>query len=162
MRALQYLADETTISDMLTVLLSRDVTVNLAPRTFNPEDGVPACAAMYARETGGLAAIAICDIPLAAGLGCALAMIPATRASEVAKTAMVHADLHENLEEVLNVCSSLFREDPADGVTLIEVDYGPKLGDAYRLQARGVVYRYDFDIAIAGYGGGRLSLLALR
>jgi hypothetical protein len=129
--------------------------------TQKKSTGVPTTAktytATYVDDTGKLVGLAICDVPLAACAGAALALIPAGAAAEATRAGQLPAEMFDNLREVLNVIASLF---VGTHVRLREV-MPPSAAvptPVATLMARPGA-RLDLDLAVAGYSGGRLSFM---
>ncbi|MEO7994873.1 MAG: hypothetical protein ABI743_10795 [bacterium] len=162
MQTRQFLADETLTAPLLTSLAGREVLVLQASTAFDPGEAVPAVAAMYALDSGNLAAMIAMDIGLASSLACAMVLIPPVIAEESKKTGRLDASLRDNLKEILGIANRLLRTGYSARLRMAEIDYGPVLGGTYRFQSTAIVARQDFQVGVPGYPGGRLALLALR
>jgi hypothetical protein len=115
------------------------------------------CAGTYVDDTGKLVGVCVCDLPLSASIGAALALIPPGAAADAVKTGKLPDEMLDNLREVLNILASLF------GGT--HVRFRELLPPSAALSAPVAavlarpVGRLDIELTVAGYAGGRLSLL---
>jgi hypothetical protein len=107
--------------------------------------------------------VCVCDLPLLAGVGAALAMIPPAVAAESVRAGKPSESLRENAYEVFNIAASMFNE--VDGmdlhVKLRELLVGPPVPPATLAKIAKPVTRLDFDVVVPGYPVGKLALLAL-
>ena len=121
--------------------------------------GTKMCTAIYVDDAGQLSCACVCDVGFSTSAGAALALIPAGAAAEAARTGKIPEEMFDNLREVLNIMASLF-----DGVHLRLRVVGPPAtalaAPVAALVARPAA-RLDIELAVAGYAGGRLSLLAI-
>jgi hypothetical protein len=136
---------------------------DLFSRPVNPKKGQPlppstkVCAGTYADDTGGLVGVCVCDLPISASIGAALALIPAAAAADAVKASKIPAEIYENLREVLNIMAGLFRGTHVRFCELLPLAavLPPPVAS---IVARPLA-RLDLELSIAGYAGGRLSLL---
>jgi len=112
---------------------------------------------LYADNEGEIAVACICDVPLAATFGAALAMIPAPVAAEAVRLGKLSADMTDNLREVLNIMASQFGAIHVRMTSLVAP--GEKLAPQVSALIAKPATRLDLEIAVAGYVGGRLALL---
>jgi hypothetical protein len=147
------------VREMLLDLLGRDVKV--APSgPWAPTLRDPGAVAVYVDDTIRVRALISCNLELAVALGASIALIPANTASSCMEEGRLTEDLAENLNEVLNILSTLFNPPDRPHVKLhaLHVPGKPPPPDlAAQLRAFGK--REDLTIEVAGYGGGRLSLV---
>jgi len=146
------------VSRLLNGLLGK--SVNVKKGTPVSPDKVKASVALYRDASGALGAVCVSDLVVAAGAGAALALVPAGVAADSAKEGVLPANLAENWREVLNVASSWFNV-AGSHVSLREVlqpaDAVPD--DAKALLAKPPT-RADFEVEIAGYGSGHMTLVS--
>lgn len=80
----------------------------MAKETENSSSDEQFVVAEYSEPTGELRYLVAIDYALANGLGAALTVIPPAVAKESADKHIIPDNIRENLQEVLNVCTSLF------------------------------------------------------
>lgn len=148
--------------ELLEGLLGRDVDAKVGAGAVNPAVAPGAVVGVYTDDTMAMRAIILCDLPLAAYVGAAIALVPVAQAEAAAEEGVLPANLSENVAEVFNVAASLFNAEGAPHVKLYQV-YGP--GEALPADVAkwvlAFVRRLDMTMQVAGYGGGRVSILAL-
>lgn len=126
----------------------------------SPETSGPQTLAVFSTDEGTPAAAAICDLPLGAATGAALAMVPAVMLEEVARSGELSDNLAENLHEVLNIFSSLLNSASTPHLVLAETVALPaELAPEVAAMLTEPERRRDFVIAIDGYGEGRMAVL---
>jgi len=107
--------------------------------------------------------VAVCDMPLLAGIGAALAMIPAGVVAEAVKSGKPSDALRENAYEVFNIAASIFNE--VEGteihVKLRALSLAPPVPPPLLVKMAKPASRLDLDVTVPGYPIGRLSLLAV-
>ena len=150
-----------TYARLLTELLGKKVAVKKAAAPIGPAEvrGV----APYV-DTGKLVHYAVAaDAQFLAGVGAALAMIPANVAADALRGPKLPENLVENAYEVLNIGASVFNDIEGTAVhvkisklmtTPIPDEVVAKLGKAPA--------RIDLVTALPGYPDGKVSLFALR
>ncbi|MCH8333286.1 response regulator [Candidatus Sumerlaeota bacterium] len=121
----------------------------------------PAIVAVYASDEGTLATLCVCDIALAGFVGAALSLIPAQVAKESIKARKLSEDLMENVQEVLNVGSSLFNTDDAPHVKMKTIHHPPgePLPEDVAASISNPSRRLDLDITVPDYGPGKMALI---
>lgn len=147
------------VRDLLGGMLGRavDVAVGAAPVSAADQPVV----GVYVTRLGGANALVALDLPLAAGIGAAIALIPPGGAQTSVEDGMLSDALLDNASEVLNVFASLFNADDAPHLRLDGVHDAARhllpAAVAAGLQEYGP--RLDAEVAIKGYGSGRLSVV---
>jgi len=145
------------VRTVLEGLLGRDVELNVESMVLSHEDHP--VVATYADDMGRIACCAAVDLPLAVYLGAAVALAPPAGAREMAADGELTPMFAENLYEVFNIFSSMFRNDVSDQVRLAGMS-GP--GDALPPLVgqwlSSPVGRLDLAIEVSGYGSGHLVL----
>ncbi|MFK8031501.1 MAG: hypothetical protein AB8G18_14790 [Gammaproteobacteria bacterium] len=107
--------------------------------------------ALYYDKEGELAGLCCCDLPMAAGLGAALSMIPPATAQDMVKEGTLTDMADSNLYEVMNMFSSLFMDDNSAHLKLTEVlPYDDNLQKESELQS------ISFVLQAGGYGEGNI------
>lgn len=143
-------------------LLGRDVTVMTGAGAVNPREAPGAAVGVYVNNRLTLSAIIVVDFPLSAFIGAALGLVPVTAARAAIEDGVLSSAMFENVAEVLNIAASLFNREGAPHLRL-HAAYAP--GEALPSDVQGLstafVRRIDLELSVAGYGGGRISILAL-
>jgi hypothetical protein len=149
------------VRDYLADLLGKPVAVSRrSPITFDsadPEVDDVFATGRYVDDSDQLVGACIADLPLAASIGAALAMISAEVAKEAVAAGLLTPSLRDNYYEVLNIMSAMLNGPSVSHLRLSDlVDGVPQ--DVVNLveTARGCKY---YDITIVGYTGGRLTLI---
>jgi len=147
------------VRDMLMDMLGRDVKV--APSgPWAPSLRDPGAVAAYIDDSGRVRALIACNLDLAVALGASIALIPAKTAAGLVEEGLLTEEIEENLNEVLNILAGLFNPPEGPHVKLRTL-YAPGKPPPADLSAqlRAFGRREDLKIEVAGYGGGRLSLV---
>jgi hypothetical protein len=149
------------LRDMLLDMLGRDVRVTpSAP--WAPTARGPGAVAVYVDDQSRLRALISCDLELSVALGAAIALIPANTAVGCIADGVLSADLEENLNEVLNILAAAFNLPDRPHVKLDAMHVPGKLPPVHlAAQLRAFGRRDDLKLEVAGYGGGRLSLVLI-
>lgn len=95
----------TEIETFFCSLFGTDIMVKETDNSASDEQFV---VAEYSEPNGQLRYLIAIDYALANGLGAALTVIPPAVAKESADQHIIPDNIRENLQEVLNVCTSLF------------------------------------------------------
>ena len=147
------------VRNLLETLLGRDVAVTpAAPVEVGPLD--PAHVAVYVDDRTRMVATAVADLPLAVHCGAALGLTPRRVADEAVRSRQLTALLRADVDEVLNVVSTLFNHAGAPHVRLHST-FAP--GERLPADVDSVVHtvgrRLDLHVDVAAYGAGRLGLV---
>ena len=147
------------LRDLLTDLLGRDVNLApSAPYAPRPDDAVT--IATYVDDTLTVVALVAADLPFSAHAGAAIGLVPVAGAEAAVEDGKLPDGLAENLYEVLNVGASVFNVPGADHVRLHALHpAGPPRDPQLRIRTLTLGRRADLTVDIAGYGGGRLSVV---
>lgn len=147
------------VRELFAELLDRDVALSpAAPVTPGP--ATPASVAVYVDDMLRVAGVICCDLPLSARAGAAIGLIPSGHAEAAIEDGRITEALSENLYEVLNVAASMFNVDGADHVRLHSLHpAGAPMPPDVQARALTLGRREDVELDIAGYGGGRLSVV---
>lgn len=116
--------------------------------------------AVYIDDEGSPVAISMCDISFAAFAGSSLSMIPAGGARDAVKSKDLSEDMLNNLNEVMNIISSLFmnKDTPHLRLETIYPNAG-ELPENALAMASAPVGQANYEVEIPRYGRGLLSLL---
>jgi len=149
------------VRDLLTDLLGREVTVGTGTPVAATK-ARPAAIAVFVDDKLRTLAVALLDVPLCGASGGALGLLPVAGVKEMIEERDLSETLMENLYEVVNILSALFNVPGAPHAKLHKL-YAPGelLPPDVRAYAGALGFRLDLDVAVAGYGNGRLSIVAL-
>jgi hypothetical protein len=147
------------LKDLLADLLGRDVSLSpSAPYAPRPDD--PVTIATYVDDGLNIVALIACDLPFSAYAGAAIGLVPPAGAQAALEDGKLTDGLAENLYEVLNIGASVFNVPGADHVRLYALHpAGPPPDPQLRIRTLTLGRREDLAVDIAGYGGGRLSVV---
>lgn len=142
-------------------LIGKDVEVAPARPVLPGQE--PAAVAVYVTGEGAVGAVAACDLALAAYAGAAFGEVPLSEVEQCLAAGQLSADLADHVAEVANVLVSAFNQDvEAPPLQLQKMHpVGEELPADVAAMLRYVVRRLDVAVVIAGYGGGRLSAVAI-
>ena len=146
------------IKDVLDGLLGREVAV-FPTDALTPTDTVGGALALYIDDSRALGAVAGWDLPAAAHVGAAVALVPARGAKAAIEDQYLPEDLLENLSEVSNVLASVFQGRGNPHLRL-ERTYRPintAPADAIQL-LYALGHRIDLTLDVSSYGTGRLAV----
>jgi hypothetical protein len=146
------------IKDVLDGLLGKDVSVAPA-NALTPPDAVGGAIAVYIDDANRLGAVAGWDLPAAANVGAAVALVPPGAAEDAVEEKYLPEHLLENLSEVSNVLASVFQI-PGNPHLRLSQTYRPinsADNDAVQL-LYALGNRIDLSIDVPNYGVGRLAV----
>lgn len=147
------------VRDVLVGLTGFDVT--LTPGQPVAGTAAKASYGVLVTDTGTLAAVAVLDLGLAAGLGAALGLLPPGAAEDALEDGELSAVMQENLYEVVNILSSVYNV-PGGAHVRLSTLHGP--GEPLPPDVAGLAIvigrRVDVSVALGRYGKGGLSLVA--
>ncbi len=150
------------VSELLAGLIGEEIPVTKA-------QGEPlemsefAVIADFITDRSELAAICVFDLAIANWLGAAIAMIPKGSVKEDVQSKRISPEVQENVQEICNICSSLFNQ-PELVHHKIRNFYNLKdLNPPDDVQAllRERANRVDFTVEVPGYGSGRMCVMAV-
>jgi len=150
------------VRELFEGLLGRDVDARTGAAPVDPAFGAGAIVGVYVDDTLAMRSLVVVDLDLSSHAGASIALIPAAAARACIEAGVITPALYDNMAEILNVAASLFNHDDAPHVRLYAA-YAPR----ERLPADvagwvlAFVRRVDLELTIAGYGSGRISVLAL-
>ena len=148
------------VRDLLADLLGQEVQI-AAAAPQNLDTARQSYAATYVWDDGGVAAVSIWDLPLAAGAGSAIGMSPADEVTDAVEAGALSDDQKEFFHEVVNVLAKVLNSPETPHVKLRSLDVVP--GEVPRDMAELVLEpsaRQDLGVTVNGYGQGTLTLLA--
>lgn len=149
------------VRDLLADLLGREVTVGTGTPVASTK-ARPAAIAVFVDDRTRTLAVALLDLPLCRAAGGALGLLPVAGVNEMVASRELSETLLENLYEVVNILSALFNVPGAPHAKLHKLySPGEPLPNDIRAYASALGFRLDLDVAVAGYGNGRLSIVAL-
>lgn len=150
------------IAETVSGLVGRDVKVKRCREQDLAEAG-PYLYGVYIQSEGEkVAAISISELKLGAFAGAALSLIPLEVAKGFIKKQALDEEMFENYEEVFNVSAALFNRPNVPHLRLRtahqKLDEVPD--DATPLLEKFKI-RADFEVDIADYGSGKMTLVAI-
>ena len=149
------------VRDLLADLLGREVTVGTGTPVAATKTR-PAAIAVFVDDAIRTLAVSLLDLPLCGTAAGALGLLPVAEVHQIIEDKDLPANLLENLHEVANVLAVLFNVPGAPHTKLHKL-YAPgaALPPHVRAYASALGFRIDLEVAVAGYGNGRLSIVAL-
>lgn len=120
-----------------------------------------AYVAVFVADDGKPVALCACDIAFAANSSAALSMLPPAIAKEAAKTKQLTDVMVANLGEIMNIGTRLLLTDTSPHLKLERVYPSAGVPAAAAAICGAAQGRVDFDVGLAKYGGGHLTLMSL-
>jgi len=149
------------VRDMLLDLLGRDVEVALTG-AWAPTAKDPGTVAVYTDDRTKARALVFCDVPLSAHFGTAIALIPAETALDCIEAKALTQPVSENVYEILNIVSACFNLPGRPHLRLYGMHPpGESAAPDITSRLRGFGNRLDLNVTVAGYGGGRMTVMVL-
>jgi hypothetical protein len=150
------------VRELLEGLLGREVNATVGTGAVEPHVHPGAAVGVYVDDLLALRALVVVDMPLAAWMGAAIALVPRGTAQSAVDDGLITPALFENTAEILNVAASLFNADGAPHLRLYET-FAPRETLPADVQKWVLAYvrRLDMELEVTGYGGGRISVLVL-
>lgn len=150
------------VRELVEGLLGRDVEAAAGAEPVDPVKGGGAMVGVYVDDRLAMRALIVVDLPFAAFAGSAIALLPVAAARTAVEDELITPGMYDNTAEILNVAASLFNHDGAPHVRLYQA-YAPRerLPGDVASWVLAFVRRQDVELTIAGYGTGRMSVLAL-
>ncbi|NYG57029.1 hypothetical protein [Nocardioides perillae] len=147
------------VRELLADLLGREVTLSTTS-PFAPGPYNRATYGVYVDDALRVRALIALDMPLSAYGAAAIGLVPPAGALDAMEAGRLPDTLRENLSEVFNIAASTFNVAGAEHLRLHAVHH---VGDQapHDVEARALTLgrREDLRIDVAGYGGGRLSVI---
>jgi two-component system chemotaxis response regulator CheY len=150
--------DHQLLSQMLGTLVHVPVKIQPGPK-LSPAI-TPCISTTWIDDTGALRYAAFCELPLAAALGAALGLRPASTVAEMVRSRTVSEPLRPDVREVFNVLSRTFNDCGSVHVRLSEISFPPtpSLAIARKLETKGA--RMDYTVTLQNYGAGKLTFVS--
>ncbi|MFK7898258.1 MAG: hypothetical protein AB8G23_20665 [Myxococcota bacterium] len=144
------------LSEQLGLLIGKEIKADSHEEPW--EFGPSVQSAIYVTRDDRLAAILRMDLPLAAHVGAALAMMPASASEEAAKEGVLEDDLLDAFGEVVNIMAALLCLDGAPHVRLATVNHcEPSLEADFMSALVEPEVRINLALEVEGYGSGRMT-----
>lgn len=146
------------VRELFEQMLGRDVEWDGDAKAVDVLDG--AAVAVYVNDIGQVVALALADIPLIARGGSAIGLLPQNIAEQAVKDELVTPAQFDNMAEILNVAASLLNKPDTEHLRLKET-FSPRetLPSEIAELALQQANRIDGELAIQGYGNGRISMV---
>lgn len=146
------------IRELFEGMLGRETVWNGDARGVDVLDG--ACVAIYVYDTGALGAVALVDVPLTARAGSAIGLLPQAIAEKSVADSFVTPVQFDNMAEILNVAASLLNKPDSSHLKLRDM-YSPRETVPAEVAQLALQQgsRIDGELAIQGYGTGRISIV---
>lgn len=143
-------------------LIGRDVDVATGGPMVDPVLNGGALVGVFVDKMLKLSALVLFDLPLAAHLGAAIALVPAATSRLAAEEEQLPPALAENAGEILNVTAALFNVGDAPHLKLDQW-YAPRepLPADVAQWVLAYVRRLDLEVEVSGYGKGTASVLVI-
>jgi CheY-like chemotaxis protein len=141
------------VRELLERLLSRDVDAVVCP----PPVAATAVLGLYVCDRDRMTTVVTLDLPLAAYLGCALALLPPGTAESAIADGELPPDLAENVAEVLNVFAVMLNQSSDTHQRLYASYLGATAPADAAAHSKALGNRLDLAISVQGYGSGTLS-----
>ena len=149
------------VRDLLVGVVGRDVDFTVDASALTPDSPGGVIVGEYVNDAMGSLALIALDLPLAAYLGAALALVPPGGAEASIEDGFLSDSLLDNAYEVLNIAASLFNKEGRPHLRI-----GPLYDTARAMLPQeidswliGFVPRLDAVVNVAGYGQGRIGVL---
>lgn len=136
------------------ILFGDNIVLKQVPEHISPSKAMT--VGRYAREDGTAGGWFIADVMFATAAGGALTMVPPDVVREAAKTGTLSGSLLENLNEVLNICASLFQSESTAHLAFERLGAPASFAD---LPKDGTGKSSSFEIQFPRYGKARFSLM---
>jgi hypothetical protein len=150
------------LKDLIGNMTGKKVLTKLAkPVTLGPR--APGVVAVYVLDDGKLTAAWACELALAGSIGAALSMFPLGRVEDALKAGQLDEGLTEAFYEIANVGANVFN---AEGLPHVKLKQLYRFGPDLPPEVAGLVARpgarKDFEVNVAGFPVGRISVLVAK
>jgi len=143
------------VRELLERLLGRDVEAVVCP----PPVTATEVLGLYACDRDRMTAVVTLDLPLAAYLSSALALLPPGTAESAIADRALPEDLTENVGEVLNVLTVVLNEHSDTRQRLYASYPGVEAPADAAAYSKALGNRLDLQVTVQGYGTGTLSFV---
>ena len=149
------------VRDLFAMTVGRDVSMVVGGEPLTPATPGGVIVGEDVPDFGRPEALIAFDIPLAAHLGAALGLVPATASAVAIEDGYLPESLLDNTYEVLNIAASLFNTEGAPHLRLAAMHDSTEtpLPAPVANWLRGYPPRLDAAAEVKEYGGGRVSVL---
>ncbi len=113
-------------------------------------------AAEFVNRQDEVVAYCLCDLPLAAGLGAALSMVPPGAAEDMVSDGSLTEMATANLYEVMNIFSALYMDDSTGHLKLTVVN----AANDTTMTLEGDTQEVTFDLDTGRYGKGKVRFIS--
>jgi hypothetical protein len=128
--------------------------------SFNQTPGGGAWFGVFVGDGGTPVALCGADVNLAASFGAALSMLPPAAAKDAAKSRELSGVMMDNLREIMNICTRLVMNDTSPHLRLEQICSAKSLPAPAAALLGAPKGRTEFQVQLAKYGGGVLTLLS--
>ena len=148
-----------SVRDMIADLIGRSVEVDKrrTPLEFDDEN-TPLQTAAYLDAHGSVLGACVADLPLAASVGAALAMMPPAVAEDAVRQGSLEEGLADNWHEVANILTRLLNGPCVTHLRIGETTAG--VPDEVRSLTERATSARHFAVSVMGYPGGSISFYA--
>ncbi|MGB0865237.1 MAG: hypothetical protein ACPGSC_01935 [Granulosicoccaceae bacterium] len=130
------------------------------PAKITPCDALSTNSASHAAEFRNrqdeVVAYCLCDLPIAAGLGAALSMVPPGAAEDMIEEGVLTEMASANLYEVMNIFSALYMDDSTAHLKLTTVEAANDAG----VSLEGETQEVTFNLDTGKYGQGKVRFIS--
>ena len=141
------------VLEMIKGLLQKDITMSLEGKPLELAAPQSVVVGVYADTEGRVKALLVCDLKFTCTAAGALAMLPKKVVDEAISSGTLSEVISENINEILNVASSLFNAPSAPHMklkTVVQMISSPCPDDVKLLLSK-PGNRLDLELAIPGY-----------
>jgi hypothetical protein len=146
------------LGEFLGDLLGKEITVTPRADELDGDDGTAVVCGVLRDEQGQVGGACIADLPAAAYVGAALAMIPKGAADEAVAGGELTETLRDNFGEVVNILTGVVNTPIHAHLRMVGVEAG--VSDDVRALLIKAAGRSTFDVEVDDYGTGRIALFA--
>ena len=150
-------------SELITKLLDHLVNQQIMtrPGPAFPSTMVPAVSCTWVDDNDQLVYGGLCEMSLAAALGAAIGLRPASAVPGMISDGTIPEELRADCREVFNVLSRAFTDAGSQHVRLHEIAFAPdpQIQAVIDLNAN-AAGRQDFKISVGSHGSGRLAFVS--
>lgn len=141
------------VRTLLERLLGREVETVVCP----PPVTATAVLGLYVDDRDRMTTVVSLDLPAAAYLGCALALLPPSSAESAIGEGGLPPDLNEHVAEVLNVFTALLNAHSGNHQRLYATYLGSEAPTDAAAYSKALGNRLDLAVSVQRYGTGTLS-----
>ena len=154
------IAGEAFGSELITKLLDHLVNQKIMtrPGPAFPSTLKPGMTCTWVDDDDNTLYVGLCEMSLAAALGAAIGLRPASAVSGLIQAATIPEELRADCREVFNVLSRAFTDAGSVRVRLLDISFAPDtmIQEVMDLNAN-APGRMDFKITVGRHGSGRLA-----